>query len=71
LSPIPDWKGNTLADPSGQTWFEKMPFSLGPTCSIDQAEERKSVIFEALLLLMALMEQKSSGFQRIITGNES
>jgi hypothetical protein len=47
---------------------EKNPSSRGAAYPIDQPEERKSVIFEVLLLLTALMEQKASGLQRIITG---
>jgi hypothetical protein len=43
---------------------------LGAAYLIDQPEERKSVIFEALLLLTARMEQKASDFQLIITGDE-
>jgi hypothetical protein len=47
FSPLPDWKGNVLADPSGQAGLEKVPSSLGVTYPIDQPEDQQSVIFEA------------------------
>jgi hypothetical protein len=36
LSPLPDWKGDMLADLSRQAWFKRIPFSLGAAHSIDQ-----------------------------------
>jgi hypothetical protein len=39
-------KDEVLADGSGQAWLGKIPSSVGAACSIDQLEERKSVIFQ-------------------------
>jgi hypothetical protein len=47
----------------------KFPSSLGPVCPIDQAEERKMLY--SMLFLMAVMEQKVSGFQRMVAGDVS
>jgi hypothetical protein len=44
---------------------------VGAACLSDQPGERKSVIFKVLVLLTALMQQKASDFQWIITGDES
>jgi hypothetical protein len=49
----------------------KIPSLLGAACSIDRSEELKSVLFETLLLLTTLTEQKASGFQQIINEYES
>jgi hypothetical protein len=39
LSPLLDWKGDKLADPSRQTWLENIPPSLSAAFPIDQPEE--------------------------------
>jgi hypothetical protein len=71
LSPLPGWKDDVLADPSQRTWLEKILSSPGAACPIDQLKGRKSVIFESLFRLTALMEQKASDFQRIIIEHKS
>jgi hypothetical protein len=38
LSPLSDWKGYVLTDPSQQAWLEKVPSSPGTACPIDQPE---------------------------------
>jgi hypothetical protein len=40
LLPLPDWKGDMLADLSLQAWLGKIPSSARPACLIDQLEER-------------------------------
>jgi hypothetical protein len=47
LSPLPDWKGDVLADPSRQACLEKISPLLGAVYPIDQPEAQKSVMFEA------------------------
>jgi hypothetical protein len=38
LSPIPDWKGGLLANPSQQVWLEQNSSSLGVAYPINQPE---------------------------------
>jgi hypothetical protein len=65
LLPPPGWRGDRPVDPSRQAWFEKIPSSLGAACPTDQPEIER--VLYSKLLLTALMEQKASDFQRIIT----
>jgi hypothetical protein len=56
-------------DPSRQFWLERFhPGWMPDAPSISQKGERVSYL---KFLLMALMEQKASGLQRIIIGDES
>jgi hypothetical protein len=71
LAPLSDWKNEVLANPSQQVWSENIPSLLRASCPIDQPEEQKRITFEALLLLTALVAQNPSGFEWIITGDES
>jgi hypothetical protein len=58
LSPLPDRKGNVLADPSRQAWLEKSYFRWVPhAVSINQKSERVSY---SNFLLMALISQRAS-----------
>jgi hypothetical protein len=58
-----------IADPSRQAWFERFHLRWVPhALSVNQKGERVSY---SKFLLMALMEQKASGFQRTITRDES
>jgi hypothetical protein len=69
LSSLPGWRGDVLGEPSGHGWFGKFHLRWVPyALSINQKSERVSY---SKLLLMVLMEQKASGFQRIITVDES
>jgi hypothetical protein len=69
LLPLPDWKGDVLADPSRSAWPEKFDLRWVPhTLSINQKSER---VLCSKPPLTALIEQKVSGFQRIITGDKS
>jgi hypothetical protein len=57
-----------LADPSRQAWLEKFYLrEVSHALSINQKSER---VLYSKLRLTALMEQKASGFQPIITGTE-
>jgi hypothetical protein len=68
LLPPPDWKRNVFADPSRQARLEKFHFHWVPhALSVDQKTKR---VLYSKLLLMALMEQKAGGLQRIITKDE-
>jgi hypothetical protein len=68
LSPLPDGKGDVLAGSSPQAWLENFHLRWVPhALSINQKSERVS---SSKLLPTALMAQKASGFQRLITGDK-
>jgi hypothetical protein len=68
LVPLQDRNGDGLADPSPQASLEKPHLYWASNAfSTNQNSERVSY---SKLILKAVMEQKASGFQRIITGDE-